>query len=380
MRQAPGQQQGGDDSLDFLWLMAMIVVSIGLIWYFGRDYITAFDYQVKLYEIIAIKFVVNGWNDLAAMLPLPVINIDKLYTWEGLIRNHALGHDFGTVKAISTDVGRYYSYPVALVLLILGIFVYTKNVGMKFTKMFNMKKLKLQESADWPQIVPIINVDLVKQDLDKGPWAMSLTPTQFCKKYNLIKEERDDDERVVAKLIRGAAYDVFVMQLGPLWTSIDSYPTHTKALFAAFAAFANQDRENADKLLKQIANSVGTGKLNFNGAQQLLEKHLHTKIVQRVTQLHAYMLTIMASMLELARTDGVVACSEFLWLKTLDRRLWYVLNSVGRQTPVPEAAGVFAHWITEKRLGRPLRIPMVDEAVNGLETALNEIIYEPEEN
>ena len=90
-------------------------------------------------------------------------------------------------------------------------------------------------------------------------------------------------------------------------------------------------------------------------------------------------LTVMASMLEAAREDGVQASADFLWLKPLDRRLWYTLNTVGRQTPFIEVAGIFAHWVAEKEAGRKLFVPMVEEATNALELALKEVVYKPDE-
>ena len=57
---------------------------------------------------------------------------------------------------------------------------------------------------------------------------------------------------------------------------------------------------------------------------------------------------LIASLLEMARIDGVLASAEFLWLKPVDRRMWYMLNCVGRQTAVAEIAGLFAHWQAEK--------------------------------
>ena len=90
---------------------------------------------------------------------------------------------------------------------------------------------------------------------------------------------------------------------------------------------------------------------------------------------HAYVLTTMATLLQMARTDGVVATADFLWLKPVDRRLWYMLNSIGRQTVVPEISGPYAHWLAEKKIGRPLVAPMVKEAVTGLEAAVAEILY-----
>ena len=103
-------------------------------------------------------------------------------------------------------------------------------------------------------------------------------------------------------------------------------------------------------------------------------------LIAKVVYRHAYVMTVMAAMLELSRCDGVLATSEFVWLKPLDRQLWYVLNDMGRQTPSIESAGVFAHLAAEKKFGRPLRVPMVDEAVVALGEALEEILYEPEDN
>ncbi len=95
---------------------------------------------------------------------------------------------------------------------------------------------------------------------------------------------------------------------------------------------------------------------------------------------HAYELTVMSSMLELARYDGVLSSSDFLWLKPVDRKAWFVLNCVGRRTPVCESAGIFAHWLAEKELGRKSVLPRVESAVIALESALTEIAYYRDEN
>ncbi len=50
--------------------------------------------------------------------------------------------------------------------------------------------------------------------------------------------------------------------------------------------------------------------------------------------------------------DGVQASADFLWLKPIDRRLWYMLNTVGRQTPFAEVAGPYAHWLAEREMGK----------------------------
>jgi len=58
--------------------------------------------------------------------------------------------------------------------------------------------------------------------------------------------------------------------------------------------------------------------------------------------------------------------------------LWFMLNCVGRQVAFTEVSGPFAHWKVEKRLRRPLKTPMIDEAIAALEEGVSEIIYKPD--
>lgn len=187
-----------------------------------------------------------------------------------------------------------------------------------------------------------------------------------------------DRGRIEVTLRRGKANKIFSMQVGALWPGFEKAAPHVRALFAVFAARNAGDTKSAEKLLAQISAS-SLKKLNFDGADALYKKHQNVKGVQRILQTHGYTLTVMASMLEIAREDGVQASADFLWLKPVDRRLWYMLNTVGRQTPFVEVAGPYAHWLAEKILGRRLLVPMVEEATNALEISLKEVIYRPDE-
>ncbi len=170
------------------------------------------------------------------------------------------------------------------------------------------------------------------------------------------------------------------MQLGPYWEGSEKLPIHTRALFAAFSARIDGDGEACNRLLMQIAASTETGKIDFTGVDEILAKHKNNKLISKIISRHAFVLTVMSSMLEAVRDDGVLASADFLWLKPVDRRLWFMLNSIGRQTPFSEVAGPFAHWIVEKELNRKLRVPVIEEAVNALAGAIQDIIYVPEED
>ena len=160
---------------------------------------------------------------------------------------------------------------------------------------------------------------------------------------------------------------------------MDTLPIYIKALIIIFVARAQRDRAVASKLLKQIAASAASGKLDFSGVEETLRKYKHSKVVKWLEGRHAYVYSLMATMLEIARVDGVLATAEFLWLKPVDRRLWYVLNSVGRQTSVVEVSGPFSHWLAEKKMGRALKTPMVKSAVDALENTMLDTLFVPDE-
>lgn len=86
-------------------------------------------------------------------------------------------------------VGDYMRYPVICILVVLAFVLYNSNVTLKYRKTYDMKSLRAQEQFNWPAIMPIVKEDLVSQDVNKGPWAMALTPMEFARKYNLLRKD-----------------------------------------------------------------------------------------------------------------------------------------------------------------------------------------------
>lgn len=370
-----GQGGGGGESLDFLWMVVVIVIAAFAIWYFYQKEITSFIFLIRLYEVKLIRIVVEWLSPVFTFLTFSPPSMADLNQWEGYIASRPVNISFDSVEEISQLVGSYLAYPVMVILGLLGLFIYRKHVTLKFKTIFSMQTLKKAELNVWPQSKPTLGKDLVSEDLKKGPWAMAMTPVAFCEQHKIIKSIVKDGKSI-GKLVRGPAYRVFSLQTGRLWPGLNGLKIHVKALLAIFSAKANHDTDLANKLLDQISTSSGTGKLDFSGVQEVLNKYYPSKVVQRTIAHHAYLLTVMASMLELARTDGVLASAEFLWLKPIDRTLWYMLNSVGRRVAVPEIAGAFAHWLAEKELKAPIRTPMVEAAVKAMEVELENTLYE----
>ncbi|OGT38599.1 MAG: hypothetical protein A3F12_06915 [Gammaproteobacteria bacterium RIFCSPHIGHO2_12_FULL_38_14] len=373
---AAPQQSGGqpDNSYAVIWGIAALFVALGGVWYVFQSQIVTVYLTIKLYEARFLSFFSSQYFATVQSGLISALADPAKVTF------YQLDH-------LGRGVGNWLRYPIVVLFIVLAFAVYLGNTARIYRRTYKMRDLAKLEQGNWPQISPITGLDLLKTDIDKGRWSMAMTPMQFCKRHQLLLEVRPERkegmirkewDRVEVVLKKGEANKVFTLQLGQLWQSVRQLPPHIKALFAAFAARINADSKSAEKLLMQLAASSIT-KLDFTGVDELLTKHEKTKNIQKTIDSHAYIYTVMASMLERAREDGVQASADFLWLKPFDRRLWYTLNTVGRQTPFVEVAGIFAHWIAEKEAGKKIIVPMVDEATKALEIALLEVVYRPDE-
>jgi intracellular multiplication protein IcmP len=369
------QQQGGGeggDSMDLLWGVAFIVAICLALWFFARGPIIKVLFTLKLGEIFLISFVDQS---ILAVKPYILAGIQyptQVTFKEGVAWLH--------------QIGLPLRIPTIIIIIGLAVYVFLKHPTLKFKNVYTTERLRQVEKANWPQITPVVDLDLVKTPINEGPWAMGLSPMEFAKKYKLLEELPRPVDPLLARLglieikvIESAAHTEFAKQMGPPFEDINKMPIHAKALFAIFAARANNDASGANKLTMQIAASSAGGKMDFSGVMPLLKKHYNTKPIAKILGSHGYLYTVLASMLELARTTGILPPADFLWLKPLDRKMWFMMNSTGRRTPFVEVAGAFSHWQAEKALHRKITQPMVDSAIKGLQEAVKMIIYTRDE-
>lgn len=365
-----GGQGSQDSSTSLMWVLILLFVVGVAVWYFAGNYLIIAYLKFKSVELFFLSFFTS--------------QLDVVRQWIAVMPPEQIG--FADLKNVASVIGDYFKIPVMVILGLCAVYVYHHDPTRRYKRTYDMKAFLNAERENWPQINPIAHLDLVKEDINKGPWAMSMPPMQFAKRYQLLEEEilplqegqLSKDQKLGVKLKRGEANKIFALQLGGLWTRPSDLPIHVKALFVAFVARTEGDNQVSVDLLTQIARSSLNGKLNFTGVEALIEKYQAKKVVKKLAAKHAYTLTFMASLLELARASGVLATAEFLWLKPVDRRMWYMLNNVGRQTAFCEVAGPFSHWLTEKELGRKISAPMIDGAAQALELALSEIVYKPD--
>lgn len=374
-----GGGQGGDDknAMQILWIIFGIFALGFVIWYFLGDELKQIFIFIKLWELKIFHYIVSALH----ITPLIDHITPALMLAENLTPHYITQES--AIK-IATVSGEYVRFPVIIFIVICGYYLYGKNIKVKYRKRYDMWSLLRQEKSLWPQVQVVDGLGLVDTPLDKGPWAMAMPPMLFAKKHKLLEVGHVEGTghgahaKFEARVIKSKAEKIFASQLGRPWRGPNHMLPHRKALLAVFMARGCRDTAIARQIISNLNYSIGAGKTpNYDFVDAMIKKHSSARPVKDIFTHHAYETTVITSMLLFAREDGVLACADFLWLKPLDRRFWYTLNNVGRQTPFVEAAGIHAHWLAEKSLGKKMTVPYIKQAVSAFQGAIQDIIYVP---
>lgn len=286
-------------------------------------------------------------------------------------------------------------------------------VRFKYRREINdVYKLIEIQSRHFPASAIIRGKNLLATHPYSGPWATYSLPVDFAldnrllwtSKQTVTEEDRVDERKMMPipaftpdqkllpfpqkrKLLPSNRYvllhldranDTFAKQLGPQWSGHESLPPLERALFAAFCAQANAAQEKAWKLIEQLAFTFKEGELDKNGklltphyadtagVDELLAQYASTPVIKGIEQMHAHVINVMVAALKAARKKGRLMHSNFLWLKPVNRELWYALCGQGGQSAYWEAAGPWAHAEIEELMGKKIVVPMVAGAVEAL--------------
>lgn len=357
-----GQGQGGGfgdgQEMNMVYIAVALVAAFLFAGFIFWDRIVEFVFYIKLHELRLI-----GFFDKSSDIP-------SLIRWGEEQQNlNNVGSD--QLVALMRLVGGYLRYPLAAIGLLFALILVWRHPDRGFKDTETMSSIRDKMKDVFPAIKVVADQGLDQIDINEGPWRMGQTPIEFAKSYNLLS--RDNDGKILVDSVRSKA--IFTKQLGPKWQGIKKLPPHQKALFAVLAAYIAYERKAADAMLEQMAESatysnVKAGKINYAGIDDMIKKYGHAPQVKEIISKHAFVFTIFTQMLATARKTGIVANSLYLWVKPIDRSLWYTLNNVGRQAVFTETAAIKAHWLAEAQLGYAIPTPMIDSAVEGLEVAI----------
>lgn len=305
-------------------------------------------------------------------------------------------------------------WPVVIGLIYMGWSTRKGVVRFKYRRTIrNVYDLMEIQAKHFPASKIVLGKNLLNMHLYDGPWQTYAIPIDFALDMKLLwthggkdksvldhmkpvdesimvpippfskdekleefsyKRERLPHYRYTAlNLVR--ANDVFASQLGPLWSGPENLPPMERGLYAAFCAQAAGEAADAMAMINRMAFSWVEAEYDKNwkavtphhcdttGAEELIAKYGSHPDILAVHKRHAHTYNVLYGVLHLARSNGRLYHSNFLWLRPVNRTLFIHLCSHGGQCGYWEVAGLWAHYQIEVQMGKKLVKPMVFSAV-----------------
>lgn len=318
-----------------------------------------FFFTMKMYELKFLNFITFG---KVTQISEPLQMLETHRSWE--IPNKyifTLGYSINYLY-----VGLFFLFVRACKKLVdEKLFIYLNIRHRGFTS--NPQALGDYVSQVYHIIKPIWGLDLVNQDPNEGAWASARKPHQIAEKYNLFDEPGNPETLNIEKTRR-----YFSMQLGRTFLGEKSLSNYQKAIIGIIAAMMNRETSAAFDAINRIARSFDA-KLpkiipDYSSGVALFEKYKNDKYVLRAFKRHAYVNTMIYGLCVDAkqkRKIGVFTSQQFIWLKLVDRTLFYTLNNEGRDKGWTECAAIYQHARYELELDRPMLQQFIQECVIG---------------
>ena len=298
--------------------------------------------------------------------------------------------------------GKWIRWPYVLMLGALGAASIFMSRTKDLTRRFNMEGLLKNNAESFPCLRPVVGRGkylLSRESYDNGPWRIARTPVQFALEHGLLLDGDGQAFTPDQALRRGMpdvnlpayghahldeakAVNVLQEQLGRKFSGFGAMSLERKTLASALLSYAVGNKQDCMELLDAMSTSYIEGEKQ-PPACLVLEDATFQKTVVGFWNAHKTLLTesflkrhttfelpLFMAMLTLARKKGVLASSQFLWLRPLDRPLWYALNQCGGRAAWAEGFAAWAHYAAEERAGRALREAHMTHAVARIKDSL----------
>ena len=327
---------------------------------------------------------------------------DAQTAWTRIAEADPASLSWETMQKVLHYTGSWIRWPFALLLVLFGVAtIFMGRVG-GLVRRFNMESLLKNNAESFPCLRPVVGRGkylLAPESYDSGLWKVARTPAQFALEHGLLLDEQGkpfSPEQALknglpstelpvwgnARLDGEKALRVLTEQLGKRFEGYEGLSPCRRALAVAFLAYADGDKKGCVALLDAV--SLSYREENEQASCPLLEDNDFTNKLKKQWERHAsvlnekclsihasYELPWFMALLYRARQKGVLASSQFLWLRPLDRPLWYALNQCGGRAAWAEGFAPWAHYTAEEKERKTLTKPHVAPAVASLREALS---------
>lgn len=367
-----GSWPSSDDTMLFNLIVILIGVGVGsyLLWTNFHPTIAAAVMQVMHREIGLLSHFTGRFS----IADRQMANSDPA------------GVTLQDLYGILHAVGLFVRLPAAAFITLLAAIGAIGAAPSRFRRNFDVDGLLREQVRYFPAAQAFDRRRLKLLSLTDGmprPADYALTPEEWVERFARTRDGGFDEAR---------ALEALALQLGAPWRGKEAAVPVVRVLFLAFALHMVERRDEAIALLGEVSASLAaasdepaSGPHEYLTVPQALVLRVDAVLQDRswlaeaeqVAAKHAYTAPAMMSLLNTARLRaGVLAPSQFAWLKLVDRPLWYALHSLGFESEGigrylhpnarVEGAGARDHWATERAAGQPVSWPCVEGALEAL--------------
>ncbi len=124
-----------------------------------------------------------------------------------------------------------------------------------------------------------------------------------------------------------------------------------------------------DSIINKYMNPVRIEKKMFFFKKEI--KNELNPDIEKILNSHFYTKTVFIALLKLSRKSGVLASCDLIWIKKINRDLWYTISQVGRTASFIECSGTWSHYLTELKVERKISTPMITNAIKAMDKYMN---------
>ncbi len=363
-----GAQAQGSDLPGFVVAGIALAVLAVLAWLLGHPALVSLWLWIKSGEIAAIRFF--DLSDPARFRhlahALATVRADHL---QARVR-------LATVSAVNRRIGRYVGPVCALPILIFAIIVF--RARRRRLRGFTTEEVveAIQDRYPWGRYW---NLHIHTMDPHSGPFALALRPWDLARRLDAAQWEPEGGDHLGLRPERFAAY--YTEQLG----SDDLghlHPAVTALAYAILPQGTGDGKTTCARLAHLTRRATDDRKDPLRGVREMTAKDIPWKqteeesaVWREISGMHHYARTQVLALVARARESGLLPPAWMLWLKGVDRDLYYAIQSLGNGGGMAfvEGAGILAHYRAEKAMGRALVTPQIEDAVAGIEAALKQV-------
>ena len=320
--------------------------------------------------------------------------------WDHITSLDSAALTWEQMQAILSYTGKWIRWPFAMLLAVLGVASIIISPIWGLTRRFNMTRLLKNNAESFPCLRPVVGRGkylLSPQSYDSGPWRFARTPAQFALEHGLLLDAKGTVFLPEQALHKGMAsmdlpaygnafFDekkalvVVQEQLGNPFRGFDNLDETRKALACAFIAYGFGNKEECLNILDTVSSSYTErkspacevlGNTDFQDRlTKLRDQNIGILLEPLLVRHSAFELPWFMALLHRARKKGVLSSAQFLWLRPMDRPLWYALSQCGGRVTWAEGFAAWSHYAAEEKAKRSLSKPHVLPAVTSLRASL----------